>query len=67
MIRITYTNFGDLEHMYSDMSQEDSVEKFWSIFGQPGVPRNSGGIKIINIGTASEVRDTGGFCTGKIA
>ncbi|MGV2887538.1 hypothetical protein [Paenibacillus taichungensis] len=67
MTRITYTNYGDLEHMYSEIPKDEFVEQFWAIFGQQGVPRNAGGIKIISIGHASDVRDTGGFGTGKVA
>ncbi|RRJ54948.1 hypothetical protein EHV15_35855 [Paenibacillus oralis] len=67
MTRITYANYGDLEHIYSDMSKDDFVDHFWTIFGQPGVPRNTGGIQIISIGPATDERDTGGFSTGKVA
>lgn len=67
MTRITFNNYGVLEHMYSDLPTEEFIEEFWVSFGQAGVPRNSGNIKIINVGTASGVHDTGGFRTGKVA
>lgn len=67
MTRITFSNYGVLEHMYSDLPSEEFIEEFWGSFGQSGVPRNSGSIKVISVGNASGVHDTGGFGSGNVA
>lgn len=67
MTRITFTNYGVIEHMYSDMPETKFIELFWGIYGQSGVPRNAGGIQIVSTGSVSDIQDTGGFSDGKVA
>lgn len=61
LTRITYSNYGIIEHMFSEGSMQDFLDFFWTIFGVLGEPRNSGGIKIVSVGEAVNEQDTGGY------
>lgn len=67
MSRITYLIYGELEHLFSELSIDDFVKEFWNVYGQNGGTRKTRGIEIVSTGTASDISDKGGYCTFKSA
>jgi hypothetical protein len=65
MVRITFSNYGRVNQMFFEKTEQDAVDIFWRIFGEPDpTNRNTGGIKIISIGHAVDTKDRGGFEVG---
>lgn len=64
LTRITFSNYGTLEQMFINESEQEAMESFWAIFGSIHVPRNTGGIRIIAVGEAVDTNDRGGWVVG---
>ncbi|WP_161797186.1 hypothetical protein [Paenibacillus terrae] len=52
--RITFDNFGIVEHMFINEEETDALQSWENIWGK-------GIVKIINIGRAIDAHDFGGF------
>ncbi|WP_155252290.1 hypothetical protein [Paenibacillus polymyxa] len=52
--RITFDNFGTIEHMFIKESKMDAIQTWENIWGK-------GIVSIINIGQAMDARDFGGL------
>lgn len=52
--RITFDNFGTIEHMFIKESEMDAIQTWENIWGK-------GIVSIINIGQAMDARDFGGL------
>ncbi len=53
-IRITFDNFGTLNHMFFTSPESEAVQSWRDIFG-------NGSVKIISVGQATSTKDFGGF------
>lgn len=72
MVRITFGNYGTVEHMFYEegVSEKEALERFGWVWGVPVVPMNSeqpGGIRLISVGQAVDTKDTGGYGVGEQA
>ncbi|WCF11654.1 hypothetical protein NDS46_30370 (plasmid) [Paenibacillus thiaminolyticus] len=61
LTRVTFSNYGTMEQMFFSEPEKDAIESFWRIFGSIHVPRNTGGVRIISIGKAVDIKDRGGW------
>lgn len=54
MTRITFNNFGSIEHMFFTTTESAAVQSWRNIFGK-------GSVKIVSVGEAISTKDFGGF------
>jgi len=64
MVRITFSNWGVINQMFFDVTEKEAIESFWNVYSSTPAQRNSGGIKLIHVGSATDTNDTGGFSVG---
>ncbi|ADO59657.1 hypothetical protein [Paenibacillus polymyxa] len=67
MVRIVYLNYGFLDMMFIEDEEREAIEQFWGIFGSPDTPRNTGGIRVLDVSQALNEKDLGGYQMGIVA
>ncbi|MBP1308889.1 hypothetical protein JOD82_001909 [Paenibacillus sp. 1182] len=67
MVRIVYLNYGLLDMMFFEEEEREAIESFWAIFGTTNTPRNTGGVRVLDVNQALNEKDFGGYQIGVVA